>query len=80
MRPHRYDQICNEAAKYNYRSGGQHTAGKLTIRAPCMGVGHGALYHSQVRRTVLLTGIALTCRHRFRASSSSSLPCPASRL
>ncbi|PWN99152.1 thiamine diphosphate-binding protein, partial [Tilletiopsis washingtonensis] len=42
-----YDQICNEAAKYNYRSGGQHTAGKLTIRAPCMGVGHGALYHSQ---------------------------------
>ncbi|CEH14905.1 2-oxoisovalerate dehydrogenase subunit mitochondrial [Ceraceosorus bombacis] len=42
-----YDQIVNEAAKYNYRSGGQHSAGKLTIRAPCMGVGHGALYHSQ---------------------------------
>lgn len=37
----------NEAAKMSYRSGGTHTAGKLTVRAPCMGVGHGALYHSQ---------------------------------
>ncbi len=42
-----FDQIVNEAAKYNYRSGGQFSAGKLTIRSPCMGVGHGALYHSQ---------------------------------
>ncbi|GAC71670.1 cytochrome b5 [Moesziomyces antarcticus T-34] len=42
-----FDQIVNEAAKYNYRSGGQFSAGKLTIRAPCQGVGHGALYHSQ---------------------------------
>lgn len=42
-----FDQIVNEAAKYRYRSGGQHKAGGLTIRSPCMGVGHGALYHSQ---------------------------------
>ncbi|SJX63008.1 probable branched-chain alpha-keto acid dehydrogenase e1-beta [Sporisorium reilianum f. sp. reilianum] len=42
-----FDQIVNEAAKYNYRSGGQFSVGKLTIRAPCQGVGHGALYHSQ---------------------------------
>jgi len=42
-----FDQLVNEAAKYRYRSGNQHNAGKLTIRSPCMGVGHGALYHSQ---------------------------------
>ncbi|PWN31468.1 putative branched-chain alpha-keto acid dehydrogenase e1-beta [Meira miltonrushii] len=42
-----FDQIVNEAAKYRFRSGNQHNAGKLTIRSPCMGVGHGALYHSQ---------------------------------
>ncbi|SPO36545.1 probable branched-chain alpha-keto acid dehydrogenase e1-beta [Pseudozyma flocculosa] len=42
-----FDQIVNEAAKYNYRSGGMFSAGKLTIRSPCMAVGHGALYHSQ---------------------------------
>jgi len=42
-----FDQICNEAAKYRYRSGGMFDVGNLTIRAPCMGVGHGALYHSQ---------------------------------
>ncbi|PWN52902.1 thiamine diphosphate-binding protein [Violaceomyces palustris] len=41
------DQLVNEAAKYNYRSGGQHSAGKLTVRTPTQGVGHGALYHSQ---------------------------------
>lgn len=42
-----FDQIVNEAAKYRFRSGNQHNSGKLTIRSPCMGVGHGALYHSQ---------------------------------
>ncbi|KAK0519407.1 hypothetical protein OC842_007467 [Tilletia horrida] len=42
-----FDQIVNEAAKYNYRSGGKYSAGKLTIRSPCMSVGHGAHYHSQ---------------------------------
>ncbi|XP_076265302.1 branched chain keto acid dehydrogenase E1 subunit beta isoform X2 [Rhynchophorus ferrugineus] len=42
-----FDQIVNEAAKYRYRSGDQFDCGKLTIRAPCGAVGHGALYHSQ---------------------------------
>jgi len=42
-----FDQIVNEAAKYRYRSGNTFECGKLTIRAPCMAVGHGALYHSQ---------------------------------
>lgn len=40
-------QIVNEAAKYRYRSGNLFNCGKLTIRAPCGAVGHGALYHSQ---------------------------------
>ena len=39
-----FDQIVNEAAKYNYRSGGQFSAGKLTIRSPCMGVGRELRY------------------------------------
>ncbi|KAF7992719.1 hypothetical protein HCN44_005063 [Aphidius gifuensis] len=42
-----FDQLVNEAAKMRYRSGGQFDCGKLTIRAPCGAVGHGALYHSQ---------------------------------
>ncbi|KAF4519611.1 hypothetical protein B566_EDAN003778 [Ephemera danica] len=42
-----FDQIMNEAAKYRYRSGGLFDCGKLTIRAPCSAVGHGAVYHSQ---------------------------------
>lgn len=42
-----FDQIVNEAAKFRYRSGNQFNCGKLTIRAPCGLVGHGALYHSQ---------------------------------
>lgn len=42
-----FDQIVNEAAKFRYRSGDQYECGKLTIRAPCGLVGHGALYHSQ---------------------------------
>lgn len=37
----------NEAAKYRYRSGNMFDCGRLTIRAPCGAVGHGALYHSQ---------------------------------
>lgn len=41
-----FDQIVNEAAKYRYRSESYHVGG-LTIRMPCGGVGHGALYHSQ---------------------------------
>nr|CAG4650247.1 EOG090X0840 [Sida crystallina] len=42
-----FDQICNEAAKYRYRSGGIYDCGSLTFRAPCSAVGHGAVYHSQ---------------------------------
>ncbi|CAD6499284.1 BgTH12-03404 [Blumeria graminis f. sp. triticale] len=43
-----FDQLVNEAAKFRYRDGthGRH-AGGLTVRMPCGGVGHGALYHSQ---------------------------------
>jgi len=41
------DQICNEAAKFRYRSGGEFNVGGLTIRAPANAVGHGGHYHSQ---------------------------------
>lgn len=41
------DQICNEAAKFRYRSGGEFDVGGLTIRAPASAVGHGGHYHSQ---------------------------------
>ncbi|KAK0742506.1 F-actin capping protein alpha subunit-domain-containing protein [Apiosordaria backusii] len=43
-----FDQLVNEAAKYRYRDGAcGRSAGGLTVRMPCGGVGHGALYHSQ---------------------------------
>lgn len=43
-----FDQIVNEAAKYRYREASNNRGcGGLTIRMPCGGVGHGALYHSQ---------------------------------
>ena len=43
-----FDQIVNEAAKSRFRDGaGNRHAGGLTVRMPCGGVGHGALYHSQ---------------------------------
>lgn len=43
-----FDQIVNEAAKVRYRDGTNgRSAGGLTVRMPCGGVGHGALYHSQ---------------------------------
>ncbi len=41
------DQICNEAAKFRYRSGAEFNCGGLTIRAPAAAVGHGGHYHSQ---------------------------------
>jgi hypothetical protein len=41
------DQICNEAAKFRYRSGAEFDCGGLTIRAPAQAVGHGGHYHSQ---------------------------------
>ncbi|KAK4105192.1 thiamine diphosphate-binding protein [Parathielavia hyrcaniae] len=43
-----FDQLVNEAAKFRYRDGAcSRHAGGLTVRMPCGGVGHGALYHSQ---------------------------------
>ncbi|OAQ98832.1 hypothetical protein LLEC1_05742 [Akanthomyces lecanii] len=43
-----FDQIVNEAAKMRFRDGSNgRGAGGLTVRMPCGGVGHGALYHSQ---------------------------------
>jgi 2-oxoisovalerate dehydrogenase E1 component beta subunit len=43
-----FDQLVNEAAKFRYRDGASgRSAGGLTVRMPCGGVGHGALYHSQ---------------------------------
>ena len=42
-----HPQILNEAAKFRYRSGNLFNCGRLTIRAPCGAVGHGAHYHSQ---------------------------------
>jgi 2-oxoisovalerate dehydrogenase E1 component beta subunit len=44
-----FDQLHNEASKMRYRSGGaeKFTSGRLLVRMPAGGVGHGALYHSQ---------------------------------
>ncbi|KAJ1328131.1 2-oxoisovalerate dehydrogenase E1 component beta subunit [Microdochium nivale] len=43
-----FDQLVNEAAKFRYRDGTcGRSAGGLTVRMPCGGVGHGAMYHSQ---------------------------------
>lgn len=45
-----FDQIVNEAAKIRYRYGtnaDEMNVGGLVIRMPTMGVGHGALYHTQ---------------------------------
>ena len=42
-----FDQLANEGAKFRWRSGNLFDIGGLTIRSPCMAVGHGAIYHSQ---------------------------------
>ncbi|KAK7108344.1 2-oxoisovalerate dehydrogenase subunit beta, mitochondrial-like [Littorina saxatilis] len=42
-----FDQLRNEAAMFRYRTGNLFDCGSLTVRTPCMAVGHGALYHSQ---------------------------------
>lgn len=43
-----FDQLVNEAAKFRYRDGScGRSVGGMTVRMPCGGVGHGALYHSQ---------------------------------
>ena len=40
-----FDQLVNEAAKFRYRDGTEgRNVGGLTVRMPCGGVGHGALY------------------------------------
>lgn len=40
-----FDQLVNEAAKFRYRDGTEgRNAGGLTVRMPCGGVGHGALF------------------------------------
>lgn len=42
-----FDQLVNEAAKFRYRDGKEgRSVGGLTVRMPCGGVGHGALYVS----------------------------------
>ena len=46
---HYFIQLVNEGAKYRYRSGNLFDCGSLTVRATWGAVGHGALYHSQVR-------------------------------
>lgn len=43
-----FDQLVNEAAKFRYRDGTEgRNVGGLTVRMPCGGVGHGALYVPQ---------------------------------
>lgn len=43
-----FDQMVNEAAKFRYRDGScGRNVGGLTVRMPCGGVGHGAMYHTQ---------------------------------
>lgn len=45
-----FDQLVNEAAKWRYRDGSeQRGLGGLTVRMPCGGVGHGALYDIHIR-------------------------------
>lgn len=40
-----FDQLVNEAAKFRFRDGAEgRNVGGLTVRMPCGGVGHGALY------------------------------------
>jgi 2-oxoisovalerate dehydrogenase E1 component beta subunit len=42
-----FDQLVNEAAKFRYRDGAERRhVGGLTVRMPCGGVGHGALWVS----------------------------------
>lgn len=56
----------NEAAKYRYRSGNQYNVGKLTIRSPCMGVGHGALYHSQSVEQFFMPASGLKVSYNYK--------------
>lgn len=50
-----FDQLVNEAAKFRYRDGTNgRGVGGLTVRMPCGGVGHGALYVPLPHISVLL--------------------------
>lgn len=57
-------QIVNEAAKYRFRSSGNFSAGKLTIRCPSMAVGHGGQYHSQSPEGYFMGAAGLKVRRR----------------
>lgn len=53
-----FDQLVNEAAKFRFRDGKEgRNAGGLTVRMPCGGVGHGALYASSEFRDGLLSNM-----------------------
>ncbi|EMD38170.1 hypothetical protein CERSUDRAFT_134785 [Gelatoporia subvermispora B] len=64
-----FDQIVNEAAKYRFRSGGQFSAGGLTIRCPSMAVGHGGHYHSQSPEGFFMGGAGLKVRTSIHTGS-----------
>jgi 2-oxoisovalerate dehydrogenase E1 component beta subunit len=57
-----FDQIVNEAAKYRYRSGGEHTV-PLVIRTPVGGGIRGGHYHSQSPESLFIhtAGLKVVC-------------------
>ena len=67
------DQICNEAAKFRYRSGGEFDVGGLTIRAPANAVGHGGHYHSQSPEAYFAHTPGLKVSNRTAAQTSDDV-------
>jgi pyruvate dehydrogenase E1 component beta subunit len=57
-----FDQIVNEAAKYRYRSGGEHTM-PMVIRTPIGGGIKGGHYHSQSPESLFIhtAGLKVVC-------------------
>jgi pyruvate dehydrogenase E1 component beta subunit len=57
-----FDQIVNEAAKYRYRSGGEHTV-PMVIRTPIGGGIKGGHYHSQSPESLFIhtAGLKVVC-------------------
>jgi 2-oxoisovalerate dehydrogenase E1 component beta subunit len=57
-----FDQIVNEAAKYRYRSGGEHTV-PMVIRTPIGGGIRGGHYHSQSPESLFIhtAGLKVVC-------------------
>lgn len=57
-----FDQIVNEAAKYRYRSGGEHTV-PMVIRTPIGGGIRGGHYHSQSPESMFIhtAGLKVVC-------------------